>query len=446
MSGVDRRSFLRAAGISAAAVPLLPAASALADDSRAAGVDPATHGHGGRRGVVTGADVLAADRFRALKGRKVGIVTNPTGVTASLVSIVDAMYASGNVDVVGVFGPEHGFRGTAQAGEAEETYVDERTGITVYDAYGANADKLTELFTTSGADTIIFDIQDAGARFYTYIWTMYTAMRAALRTKARFVVLDRPNPTGGIARGPMMTSAFTSGVGAENIVQAHGLTVGELARYLNSEILPSDENGKKHASITVVEMENYSPDMKFADTGLQWVPPSPNVPTPDTALLYPGTGMFEGVLYSEGRGTTRPFEIIGAPSVDYRWAAALAARKVPGVQFREAYFTPTFNKFVGEVCGGVQVHITDRNALDPIRVAVEMLVAAKALYPAFAWRYDSYDPVRPYWIDKLTGSTRLREQISAGASVETVLGAWKSELAAFDRTRRQYFIYRGSRG
>lgn len=441
MSPVDRRTFLRAAGAgvtAAAAVPLIPSAAGAEETTTAQGCPG--------RGVLTGVEVLAADGFSALRGRKVGIVTNPTGIDASLRSIVDVMHGSGAVDIVGVFGPEHGFRGTAQAGEAEETYIDPRTGITVYDAYGADADAMTELFRKSAADTVVFDIQDAGSRFYTYIWTMYTAMRAALRVGADFVVPDRPNPTGGVARGPMMTSGFTSGVGAEAIVQAHGLTVGELARYLNGEILPSDENGKRLEKVHVVTMQGWTPSMKFADTGLPWVPPSPNMPTPDTALLYPGTGMFEGVLYSEGRGTTRPFELIGAPTVDFRWAEALAARTVPGVMFREAYFTPTFSKFVGKVCGGVQVHITDAQKLDPIRVAVEMLVAAKALYADFAWRYDSYDPVRPYWIDKLTGSPRLREQITGGASVETVMGSWKKELADFDRRRRQYFLYRGSRG
>jgi uncharacterized protein YbbC (DUF1343 family) len=167
------------------------------------------------------------------------------------------------------------------------------------------------------------------------------------------------------------------------------------------------------------------------------------MPTPDTALVYPGTGMFEGTSLSEGRGTTRPFELVGAPFVDYRWAERLAGLDLPGVGFREAYFNPTFSKHQGKVCGGVQVHITDPRTFDPMRVGVEMLVAARALYADFQWRYDSYDPKRPYWIDKLTGSTRLREQVTAGASADEVVGAWRDELAAFDDRRQQYLLYRG---
>lgn len=440
MSLVNRRTFLTATGLGVAA---LPAVGALSAD--AAPIPPAPQAAPPRIRVHTGADVLAANGFRQLSGNRVGIITNPTGITADLLSVVDVMHASGNVEIVGVFGPEHGFRGTAQAGEAEDTSIDPRTGLTVYDAYGANTDKMTAMFTAAKVQTVVFDIQDAGARFYTYIWTIYTAMRAAVATGAEFVVLDRPNPTGGLARGPMMTEAYTSGVGAEAIVQAHGMTVGELAGYLNQHILPTDTGGKRLRSLRVIQMKGWRPTMRFADTGLPWVPPSPNMPTPDTALVYPGTGMFEGTNLSEGRGTTRPFELIGAPFLDYRWAQALAEQELPGVGFREAYFTPTFSKHVGKICAGVQVHITDPMTLDPISAAVHMLVQAKRLYPDFAWRYDSYDPVRPYWIDKLTGSTRLRDQITAGADADTVIGAWREELREFDRRRQPHLIYRGPR-
>jgi uncharacterized protein YbbC (DUF1343 family) len=390
--------------------------------------------------VTTGAEREAATGWRTLAGQKVGIITNPTGILTNLRTIVDEMHEAGTVNIVGVFGPEHGFRGTAQAGDSEGTHIDPRTGLTVYDAYGANAAKMEQLFRTSGVETVVFDIQDAGARFYTYIWTMYTAMRAAVATGSRFVVLDRPNPTGGKARGPMMTTAYTSGVGAKEIVQAHGMTVGELARYFDAEFLPADAGGRL-AQLDVVEVSGWRRDIVYAATGLPWVTPSPNMPTPDTAIVYPGTGMFEGTNLSEGRGTTRPFELVGAPYVDYKWAERLAAREIPGARFREAYFTPTFSKHLNKVCGGVQVHLTDPSVFDPIRVGVEMLVAARATYPDFAWRVDN-DP-RPYWIDKLSGSTRLREQITAGASADDVMGAWSAELAAFDRRRRQYLIYRG---
>jgi uncharacterized protein YbbC (DUF1343 family) len=428
-NGLRRRAVLTA-GLTTAGIG---ATTALAGPAAAGG------NHGGR--LRTGAESAAADRWRVLQGQRVGVITNPTGVLRSLRSIVDEMHDSGAVDLVAVLGPEHGFRGSAQAGEAEPTFVDPRTGVTVYDAYGATADTLTAMITEAGIETLVFDIQDVGARFYTYIWTMYTAMRAAVRTGVRFVVLDRPNPIGGTALGPMMTTEFTSGVGAKEIVQAHGMTVGELARFFDGEFLPEEE-GSGVSDLEVVKVRGWSRRTRFADTGLPWVMPSPNMPTPDTALAYPGTCLFEGTNLSEGRGTTRPFELIGAPWADHTWTEALADLGLRGVQFREAYFVPSFSKFVGEVCAGVQVHVTDRDALDPVRLGVAMLVTAHRLYDDFAWREDSWDTERPFWIDKLTGSPRLRQQIDDGADVDEVVAAWRGELKAFDRRRRPYLLYR----
>lgn len=436
MTNLNRRQLLTTAGLGALSLPMLPATSAAAAGSAAGSTAYPS------RPVTPGADRAAADGWSVLRGQRIGVITNPTGILTNLRTIVDEMHESGTVDVVAVFGPEHGFRGTAQAGGSEGTHTDPRTGITVYDAYGAGVDKLAGMFRTSGVETVVFDIQDVGARFYTYIWTMYTAMRAAAATGVRFVVLDRPNPVGGTARGPMMTTAYTSGVGAKEIVQAHGMTVGELARFFDGEFLTAD-SGVRLSGLSVVEVAGWRRDMPYAATGLPWVMPSPNMPTPDTALVYPGTCLFEGTNLSEGRGTTRPFELVGAPFVDHRWAERLAARDLPGLGIREAYFTPTFSKHTGKVCAGVQVHVTDPGTFDPIRVGVEMLVAAHALYPDFAWRQDSWDAARPFWIDKLTGSTRLREQITAGAPADDVIGSWHEELAAFDRRRQQYLIYQG---
>ncbi|GGL45736.1 DUF1343 domain-containing protein [Phycicoccus endophyticus] len=433
---LDRRQLFAASAASAAGAAAT--AVAAAPSAWAGGHHPTR-----KRPVTPGADRAAAEGWRVLAGRAVGVVTNPTGILTNLHSIVDEMVASGSVDVRGVFGPEHGFRGTAQAGDSEDTYVDERTGVTVYDAYGATVDAFAAMMRDAGVDTVVFDIQDVGARFYTYIWTMYSAMRAAVRVGASFVVLDRPNPVGGTARGPMMTPAFTSGVGAKEIVQAHGMTVGELAGFFDGEFLEGEE-GARLERLDVVQVKGWRRDVTFDGTDLPWVMPSPNMPTPDTALVYPGTCLFEGTNLSEGRGTTRPFELVGAPFVDHRWAERLAGRDVPGVAFREAYFTPTFSKHQGEVCGGVQVHIEDPGAVDGPRLGAEMLVAAKALYGSdFAWRTDSWDSARPYWVDKLTGSPRLREMVDAGAPADEVVGAWRSELAAFERTRRQYLLYPG---
>lgn len=431
MGAFARRHFLAGTSGAAVASGLSPSAAFASEGGRGRG-----------RGVRTGADRAAADGWSVLSAQKVGVITNPTGVLSrTLRSIVDEMHESGEVEIVGVFGPEHGFRGTAQAGESEETFTDPRTGLTVYDAYGADADAMERMFTDAGVETLVFDIQDVGARFYTYIWTMYTAMCAAARTRARFVVLDRPNPIGGRARGPMMTEAYTSGVGAEAIVQAHGMTVGELASFADERFLPEDE-GKRLRELRVLECTGWRRSMLFADSGLPWVPPSPNIPTPDTALLYPGTGMFEGTNLSEGRGTARPFELVGAPFIDHRWAERLQKRRVPGVSFREAYFVPTFSKHEEKTCGGVQVHITDPSRVEGIRVGAEMLVAARSLYPEFAWREDDWDEKRPYWIDKLTGSSRLRRMIDRGKSADDVVAAWSAELRSFDRRRRSHLRYR----
>lgn len=433
---VARRGLLGAAAVGAGVAAVGLATPAQADQGRG-------HDGGHSRGVRTGADVAQADRWKVFAGQRIGVITNPTGVVRDdddrLVSIVDVMAASGRVEIAGVFGPEHGFRGTAQAGSSEETYVDERTGVTVYDAYGATAEKFAEFFDTAEVDTVVFDIQDAGARFYTYIWTMYAAMTAAARTRRRFVVLDRPNPVGGIARGPVLRDGFTSGVGQDKIAQQHGMTVGEVARFFNGEFM-STVAGAKIADLDVVTMTGWDPDSLYAQTGLLWIMPSPNVPTADTALLYPGTCLFEATNLSEGRGTTRPFELIGAPYVDYRWAEALSSSRLAGVEFREAYFTPTFSKNANLVCGGVQVHLVDPAKVDAPKIATHMLTTLRDLYDGFDWRTgDSYSG---RWIDLLTGSDRFRTQFAAGDSARQIIADWRDELRVFDRTRQQYLLYR----
>jgi uncharacterized protein YbbC (DUF1343 family) len=423
---MKRRSLLAGAGVLAAA-PLV--------DLQAAHASPA------QRKVLTGAEVLAADGWRALAGQKVGVISNPTGILPDFQHIVDTMHASGKVDITAVFGPEHGFRGSAQAGGSEGDHVDPRTGIMVYDAYGANADKLAGLYTKSGVETVVFDIQDVGARFYTYIWTMFEAMLAAVRTGARFVVLDRPNPVGGYARGPMLKPGYTSGVGKKEILQQHGMTVGELARMFDAEYLPLEPNGGRLKDLQVIEVKNWKRDQLYADTGLPWVMPSPNMPTPDTALLYPGLCLFEATNMSEGRGTTRPFELIGAPYVDYRWAQALQTKQIPGVAFREAYFTPTISKNANVLCGGVQVQITDPHRVEAITAATHMIVEARKLYPEFTWRAET-PPGR--WIDLLTGSDRFRTMLLADATADEIVAAWKSETDAWTARRAKYLLYKGA--
>lgn len=420
MKRLSRRGFLATAAVAAPAVSLGSAAPAAA-------ATPDT--------VTTGADTLAAHGWQALAGRKLGVLTNPTGILRDLTHIVDSLVDAG-IRPLAAFGPEHGFRGTSQAGGSEGNYTDPRTGVPVYDAYNVTVAQLAAMYQKAGIDTVVFDIAGVGARFYTYTWTMYVAMSAAVRTGAAFVVLDRPNPIGGQAIGPQLDPGYATLVGLKPIVQQPGMTAGELARMFDEVFLPQDDNGKRLSRLDVIPVRGWRRDMLFADTGLPWVLPSPNMPTPDTALLYPGTCMFEGTLLSEGRGTTRPFELIGAPNIDWRWAEALNGLHLPGVRFRENYDVPTFGKFANQTCGGVQVHLTDRRQVDAIRTAVAMIVTAKRLYPGvFGWRPDN-------WIDNLTGSNRLRTMVDAGASIDDVVGAWQDELTAFRRQRIPFLLYR----
>ncbi|MFB7509289.1 exo-beta-N-acetylmuramidase NamZ family protein [Streptomyces broussonetiae] len=388
---------------------------------------PRPHHH--RDGLHTGFERLAADGYSLLKDQRVGIVTNPTGITKDASHIVDVMHGDPRVRLTAVFGPEHGFRGTAQAGGSEGRSTDPATGLPVYDTYLKSGQVLADVFTTAAVDTVVFDIQDVGARFYTYIWTLYDCMEAAQLAGKRFVVLDRPNPvTGRKAQGPVLHREFATFVGRQPIAQAHGMTVAELARLFNGEFL-----GRPVVLDTVL-MSGWQRSDWYDTSALPWVPPSPNMPTPDTALVYSGTCMFEGTTLSEGRGTTRPFELLGAEGIDGRWAAAANELALPGVRFREAYFTPTFSKFEGRTVGGLQIHVTDREVYDPVRTGIGLLVTAKKVWDGFAWRSD-------HWIDTLTGSARVRTMIDAGASADQVAGAWQGELAAFRRTRREYLLY-----
>lgn len=417
---LSRRSLIAAGGAVGAATAV-----------GAAGAPAAASGRTARSGRVrTGFDRLAADGYRLLAGDRVGIVTNPTGVTQDVRHVVDVMHGDERVDLTAVFGPEHGFRGTAQAGGSEGRYDDPATGLPVYDTYQASGQRLAGIFTESGVDTVVFDIQDAGARFYTYIWTLYDCMEAAALAGKRFVVLDRPNPvTGRAALGPVLHPQFATFVGRRPIAQAHGMTVTELALLFNGEFLD------RPVELDIVRMSGWRRADFFDDTGLPWVPPSPNMPTPETALVYSGTCLFEGTNLSEGRGTTRPFELLGAEGIDHAWAEAANAEELRGVRFREAYFAPTFNKFQGRTVGGVQLHVHDRESFDPVRTGIALLVTAKRSWSGFAWREDN-------WIDKLTGSTSVRTLIDAGADTDEVAGAWQADLAAFRTTRERYLQYR----
>ncbi|WP_069814263.1 exo-beta-N-acetylmuramidase NamZ family protein [Streptomyces sp. TP-A0874] len=427
---LSRRNLLAVTGAIGASTAASAATAFAAAGGPGHGAPPARS----RRRVSTGFERLAAQGYRPLAGERVGMVTNPTGVTADVRHIVDVMHADDRVNLTAVFGPEHGFRGTAQAGGSEGRYDDPATGLPVFDTYLKSGQELADVFTESAVDTVVFDIQDAGARFYTYIWTLYDCMVAAVLAGKRFVVLDRPNPvTGRDAYGPVLDREFATFVGREPISQAHGMTVAELALLFNAEFVPEAAGGRA-VELDVVRMSGWRRNDFFDTTGLPWVPPSPNMPTPDTALVYPGTCLFEGTNLSEGRGTTRPFELLGAAGIDRRWAEAANGLGLAGVVFREAYFEPTFSKFEGETVGGVQLHVHDREAFDPVRTGIGLLVTAKQVWDGFAWREDN-------WIDKLTGSSRVRTMIDAGADTDEVVGGWRQELSAFRKLRRKHLLY-----
>jgi uncharacterized protein YbbC (DUF1343 family) len=384
----------------------------------------------GDNALVAGIDVLLEDRADLVEGKRVGLVTNPTGVDRSLRSSIDRLAAHPGVTLVALFGPEHGVRGDAQAGDKVASTHDPRTGVPVHSLYGEHREPTDAML--EGVDVLVFDIQDVGARFYTYPYTLANVMRAARRAGITVVVPDRPNPVGGVhVEGPVLEPEYASFVGQYPIPIRHGLTLGELARLFN------DAFGIG-AELHVVPMRGWRRDAVEPGHALPWVPPSPNMPTPDTALVYPGTALLEGTNASEGRGTTRPFEIVGAPYVD---ADALAERMnalgLPGVRFRPTWFTPMFSKHAGELCGGVQLHVTDRDAFRPVRTGIALLVALQALHPdAFAFL-----PGELPFFDKLIGNGWVREAILAGEPVEAIEARWQSELARFEAMRMRYLLY-----
>jgi uncharacterized protein YbbC (DUF1343 family) len=366
----------------------------------------------------TGIEVALGDP-RVIGGTRIGLLTNFTGTTPDLGRTVNALVAAG-APVTAVFGPEHGLNGSVQAGQTETHACDPHTGLPMFDTYLRSGGELDELVAASGVDTIVFDMQDLGVRFYTYIWSMYDCMQSAARTGVRFVVLDRPNPLGGaVLSGPGLDVAgYGSFVGRADIHLRHGLTAGELARLFNSRDLPAQG---LRVDLDVVRMSGWDVAADFDRTHLSWVAPSPNMPTLDTAFAYCGTGLFEGTNLSEGRGTTRPFETIGAPYIDGQLSARLRGSETAGVVFREVWFTPTFHKYAGETVRGVQLHITDRSAYDPVATALTVLDAVVDLYPgqfSFLPPGERTDPPeRGYAVDRLWGSAGLREAVQAGRSV-----------------------------
>lgn len=393
--------------------------------------------------VKTGLDRLVASEFSALQGLRVGLLAHQPSVDGRLRHVVPVMQAAG-VKLEALFGPEHGLDGAAQDMEIVAdgaTAMDRRTGARLYSLYGATEDSLRPTRAMfEGLDVLVVDLQDVGARYYTYAATMGFAMQTAAQVGLRVMVLDRPNPLGGLEshiEGPSIDEGYFSFVGAFRMPMRHGLTIGEYARWVRSqESLDVD--------LEVVEMEGWSRDMDFEATGLPWVMPSPNMPTNDAAWIYPGQCLLEGTNLSEGRGTTRPFELCGAPWLEGEsWAQAIAQEMGPGFVLRPTGMKPMFQKHAGQTCGAIQIHTVDRWVARSVRLTLALLRSARLQAPDdFAWRTDAYEYVTDRLaIDLLFGSTRPRQMLEEGATIEDIVQSFDGDEAAFREARRDALIY-----
>jgi len=386
-----------------------------------------------------GLERLIENPSRWLGDNRIGLVANPSSVHRDLTHAIDLLHAHPDVDLRVLFGPEHGIRGTAQAMVRVEDSVDAITGLPEVSLYGPTFDSLSpSAQQLSAVDTIVFDIQDVGARYYTYAATMALCMRVAARCGTKVVVLDRPNPIGGNQiEGGGLHDGLENFCALYPVPQRHGMTVGELARLYNQAFAIGCE-------LDVVECEGWRRSDYFEDTGLPWVMPSPNMPTVDTAVVYPGMCLLEGTNLSEGRGTTRPFELFGAPFIDgRRLADELADSSLEGVGFRACSFEPTFEKFAGTRCGAVQLHVIDRRTFHSYATGLAILVAVKRLWPGdFSWRTEMYeyrDDVPA--IDLLTGIPEVRLAIDDGADLQSVFAIACGGTDVFDANRDAALIY-----
>lgn len=387
--------------------------------------------------MKTGLDVILDSRTDLPAASRIGLIANAASVNSRLQNAAELFNQHPQLDLKSLFGPQHGTRGETQDNMIEwESFRDDRTGLPVHSLYGATRKPTREML--EGLDALIFDLQDAGTRVYTFISTMALAMDAARESSVRFVVLDRPNPINGVqVEGNVLEPAYSSFVGLFPIPMRHGMTAGELALMFNVGF-------GINCDLEVVRMEGWRRDMWHDETGLEWVMPSPNMPTVETAAVYPGTVLLEGTEISEGRGTTRPFEIVGAPYVDpFKLVELLVAKKLPGVVFRPLRFQPTFNKFAGRLCGGIQIHVMDRRKFKPVLTGVAIVSAVRRLYPdEFRWKeppYEYVDDKLPF--DVIAGTGCLREQIERGASLAEIEASWQDQLAVFTDRRKKYLLY-----
>ncbi|MEW6201499.1 MAG: DUF1343 domain-containing protein [bacterium] len=387
--------------------------------------------------MLTGLEVLLQKTPKRLKGKSIGLVVHPASVDHSLNHAVELLHGHKDFQITALFGPQHGIRGETQDNMIEwEGFVDERTGLPVYSLYGASREPTAEMM--KDIDIMVVDLQDVGTRVYTFTSTLFLVMEACSRHGREVVVLDRPNPINGIGmEGYLLEAQFRSFVGMLELPMRHGLTMGELAcMYRAARGLA--------CPLQVVRMCGWRREWWFGSTKLPWVMPSPNMPTPDTAAVYPGTVIFEGTNISEGRGTTRPFEIIGAPRVEPEiFAGAMNSRNQQGVHFRPLFFQPTFHKWAGELCGGVQIHITDREKFQPFLTALSMLVEITRRWGEhLRWKEPPYEYEKEKLsIDIIAGTNKLRIGLEKGRTADEMQQEWMEGLNKFADFRKDFLLY-----
>jgi uncharacterized protein YbbC (DUF1343 family) len=385
--------------------------------------------------VVLGSERLLAST--ALNGARVGLVSNPASVDRQLRHIADHLAVHQDARLAALFGPQHGFRSDVQDNMIETRHAhDEVRRVPVYSLYSDVREPTREMLRD--LDLLVIDLQDVGVRIYTYIYTMANCLKAARRHGLKVIVCDRPNPIGGLqVEGPVLVPGFESFVGMYPIPMRHGLTIGEIARLFNEEFGIG-------ADLEVIAMEGWRREMYWDDTDLTWIISSPNIPTFDTTTVYPGGVLFEGTNVSEGRGTTRPFELIGAPwVVAERFAEAMNRRDLHGVYFRPAVFEPTFQKHAGKACAGVQIHARDRRTFRPVEAGVALIEAFRASDPnQFRWKDPPYEyEYEKMPIDCLAGSSTLRDQIDAGVPAHEIAAGWKEPVDEFLKIRERVLLY-----
>jgi uncharacterized protein YbbC (DUF1343 family) len=385
--------------------------------------------------VRLGSDVLLAST--RLTGKRVGVVCNHASLDRGFLHIVDRLAASDTLRLAAIFGPQHGFRSDVQDNMIETPHgSDAARRVPIYSLYSETREPTPEMLR--GIDVLVIDLQDVGARVYTYIYTMANCLRACARHRIPVIVCDRPNPIGGVdVEGARLVPGFESFVGQFPIPMRHGMTIGELARFFNDVFSIG-------AELEVVRMEGWRRDMYADQTGLPWVMPSPNMPTLDTAIVYPGTVLFEGIMLSEGRGTTRPFELVGAPWIEAeRFARDMNSLGLTGVYFRPAVFEPTFQKHAKQTCGGCQIHVTARHLFKPVLVGVALAGMFRRTNPSkFAWRQPPYEYEHDRMpIDILAGSDTLRKQIEADVPATEIGAGWRADEEAFRAMREPFLLY-----